>query len=75
MKDVEYDTLSVTGNNLRRIMLETDKHDVRRQQPSDVKAKYRNLPENETFRVGFIKELIDVKNNQLDVAGFDHEEL
>ena len=36
LKVVEYDTLSVTDSNLRRIMLETDRHDVRRLQPSDV---------------------------------------
>ena len=56
-------------------MLETDKHDVRSLQPSDVKAKQRNLPENKQYRVEFIKELIDVRNNQLEVAGFDEEEL
>ena len=74
-KVAEYDTLSVTGSNLRRIMLKTDIQDVRRLKPNDVKVKYRNLPENEKYRVGFIKELIDVKNNQLEVIGFDDEEL
>ena len=75
LKVVEFDTLSVTGSNLRRIMLKTDIQDVRRLKPSDVRVKYRNLPENEKYRVGFIKELIDVKNNQLEVIGFDDEEL
>ena len=56
-------------------MLETDIHDVRYLKPSDVKVKYRNPPENEKYRVEFIKELIDVKNNQLEVIGFDDEEL
>ena len=56
-------------------MLETDIHDVRRLKPSHVKVKYRNLPENEKYRVGFINELIDMKNNQLEVIGFDEEEL
>ena len=75
LKVIEYDTLSVTGNNLRRIMLETYIPDVRRLKPSHVKVKYRNLPENEKYRVGFINELIDMKNNQLEVIGFDEEEL
>ena len=66
LKVVEYDTLSVTGSNLRRIMLKTDIQDMRRLKPSDVKVKYR---------VGLIKELIDVKKNQLEVIGFDYEEL
>ena len=49
--------------------------DVRNLKPSDVKKKYRILPENEKFRVGFIKEIVDVRNNQLEVEGFDDDEI
>ena len=56
-------------------MLQTDVQDVKMLKPSDVKKKYRILPENEKYRVGFIKEIVDVKNNQLEVEGFDDEEL
>ena len=75
LRVIEYDTLSVTGRNLTQIMLQTDVQDVKMLKPSDVKKKYRILPENEKYRVGFIKEIVDVKNNQLDVEGFDDEEL
>ena len=35
----------------------------------------RDIPECEEFRVGFIKEIIDVKNNNLEVEGFAADEL
>ena len=38
-------------------------------------SRQRILPEYEKYRVGFIKEIVDVKNNQLEVEGFDDEEL
>ena len=36
---------------------------------------YRDIPRNEQHRVGFIKEIIDVKDNQLEVDGFNDDEL
>ena len=36
---------------------------------------YTCVPENEEYRIEFIKELIDVKNNEMEVVGFDNEEL
>ena len=75
LRVVEFDTLSVTGRNLRSILLQTEVHDVRKLKPCDIKEKYRKPPMGEEYRVGFIKELIDVKNNQLDVDGFNKDEL
>ena len=75
LRVIEFDTLSVTGRNLRQIMLQTDVQDVKMLKPIDVKTKYRNVPENEKYRVGFIKEIVDVRNNQLVVEGFGDDEL
>jgi hypothetical protein len=72
---VEFDTQSVTGRNLRSIFFQTEAQDVRRLKPCDVKAKYRDVSRNDEYRVGFIKEIIDVKNNQLEVNGFNDDEL
>ena len=33
------------------------------------------MPINEEYRVAFIKEMIDVKNNQLEVQGFTDDEI
>ena len=75
LRVVEFDTQSVTGRNLRSILLQTDVQDVRNLRPDDVKGKYRDVPRNEKYRVAFIDEIIDVQNNQLEVNGFHDDEL
>ena len=75
LRVVEFDTQSVTSRNLRSILLQTDVQDVRNLRPDDVKGKYRDVPRNEKYRVAFIDEIIDVKNNQLEVNGFHDDEL
>ena len=72
---VEYDTRSVTGRNLRNILLKTNQDDVRNLKPSDYRAKYRDIPENEEYTVGLIKEIVEIKNQQLEVDGFNDDEL
>ena len=47
LKVVEYDTLSVTGRNLRIILQQTHVQDVRSLRPGDVSFKYGDVPENE----------------------------
>ena len=37
-------------------------------------SEYRILPENEKYRDGFIKEIVDVRKHQLEVEGFDDDE-
>ena len=43
--------------------------------PSDIKEKYRTPPQHEEYRVGFVKELVDVKNNLLEVDGSKGDEM
>ena len=75
LRVVEFDTRSVTGRNLRTILLETLVLDVRSLKPADVTTRYRDMPINEQYRVDFIKEMVDVKNNQLEVQGFTDDEI
>ena len=75
LRVVEYDTRSVTGRNLRNILLKTNQDDVRNLKPSDYRAKYRDIPVNEDYRVGLIKEIVEIKNQQLEVDGFNDDEL
>ena len=75
LKVVEYDTLSVTGRNLRDILLKTKVTDVRLLKSSDVTNKYRDIPKQEEYRVDILKEIVDIKNGQLDLQGFDTNEL
>ena len=75
LRVVEYDTRSVTGRNLRKILLRTNQDDVRKLKPSDYTAKYRDIPTEEEYRVGVVKEIVDIKNQQLEVKGFVEDEL
>ena len=75
LRIVEFDTRSVTGRNLRTILLDTSVQDIRSLKSEHVTAKYRDMPINEQYRVDFIKELVDVKNNELEVQGFTYDEL
>ena len=73
LKVLEYDTMSVTGGNLRQILIHTDTHDIRNLEPSDIKAKY--IPIGEEYRIDVIKEIIETRDNQLEVPGFESYEL
>ena len=75
LKVVEYDTRSVTGSNLRNILLQTNEDDVRKLKPSDYRVQYRDIPVDEKYRVELIKEIVEIRNQQLEVKGFDDDEL
>jgi hypothetical protein len=77
LKVIESDVRSVTGHNLRAIMMRSDSpvHHVQNLKPDDVTFKYREIPVGEQYRVDLIKEIIDVKHKQLEVPGFAIEQL
>ena len=75
LRVVEYDTRTVTGRNLRNILLRTNQDDVRQLKPSDYIAKYRDIPTEEEYRVAVVKEIVEIKNHQLEVEGFTDYEL
>ena len=60
------DVRTVTGMNLRNILMLTDKLHVDDLEPSLVDSMaYHRVEENNTWRVGMIKELIDIKHGEL----------
>ena len=75
LKVVEYDTRSVTGHNLRTLMLRENVHDIKGLRSEHVSRCYKEVPSNEEYRIAFIKELIEVRNDAVEVEGFDAEEL
>ena len=75
LKVIDSDTRSVTGHNLRTLLLRSKAENIRDLKPHHVTAKYRNIPEGEEYRVNFVQEIIEVKNNKLEVNGFDADEL
>ena len=70
------DVRSVTGSNYRKIMLLLGKSKV-----ADVKYEdsalltYHQLDETDRWKVGVIKEIIDIKAGVLEVNGFDDDEV
>ena len=73
---IRYDTQSVTGNNLRKILLLVGKEDVDDLNPHDANdITYAPIPEEEEWRVGLVKEITDVKFGRMSVEGFSTEEL
>ena len=49
--------------------------DIKVLKPSDIKAKYYDIPSHEKYRVDVIREIVDIKDGQLNVPGFNTEEL
>ena len=72
---IEYDTRSVTGNNLRTLMLAAGTDNIKTLVSKHAEIDYFAVPVGEEYRVDFIKELIEVKNNTMEVDGFENEEL
>ena len=75
LRVVEYDTRSVTGHNLRTLMLRSNVNDIRALRSEHAVQSYKEVPLNEGYRIGFIKELIEVRHDAVEVDGFTAEEL
>ena len=72
MKDVR----SVTGSNLRKIMLLVGKTSVEDIKVEDVDTlEYFKLDDDELWKISQIKEIINVKAGNLEVPGFEDDEL
>ena len=75
-KVVKDDCRSVTGRNLLGIRLLVNKQNGDALVPSDaMNIKYHEIPEEQAWRVGFVKELTDVKFGELCVDRFSRKEL
>ena len=56
-------------------MLRENVHDIKGLRSEHVSRCYKEVPSNEEYRIAFIKELIEVRNDAVEVEGFDAEEL
>ena len=76
LRTIQNNVRSVTGYNLRRIMLETGKTNV--DQLNDVgieNIEYHPVSDEDKWKILVIKECIDVKYGRLNIDGFSSEEL
>ena len=72
---VSSDASTVTGKNLRMIMLNLGIFRMKDIKTSDVTLTYVPIPKGCEFRPPFVKELIDIRQGDLEVKGFEEAEL
>ena len=76
LRTIQYDVKSVTGYNLRRIMLETGKTTIDQLNNVGINSiEYQPVRNEDKWKISVIKECIDVKFGRLEIDGFSFEEL
>ena len=66
----------MTGNNLRNILLLTDWSNIDQLTAIDaLSIRYKRLREEDTWRIGVIRDFFEIRSNNARVAGFELEEL
>ena len=72
---IKNDTRSITGKNIRQVLIETDSDNIMDIDINDIKKnmKFSQIPKTEEWRISIIKELTNVKHNNLKV-NFDQGE-
>ena len=75
-KLIREDCQSVTGSNLRNIMLLVNKHSVLDLVPDDaLLVPYYEIPENQLWRKEMVNEITEAKFGNLAIEGFTTKEL
>ena len=70
---IRNDTNSITGSNIRRILLLTRKSSLEEVSEQDIdKLAYEEVDEKDKWRVSIIRELLDCKNDETNEAPFQH---
>ena len=73
---IKHDCQSTTGHNLRMLMIQYGKNRIEDMDIDMTENKqYEIIPNDEMWRVDFIKELIDIKHGIKVVAEFDTKEI
>ena len=76
LNHIENDARSVTGNNLRRIMLQTNKLSVDSLCKSDcLDLLYHPTRPEDKWKEGILKELIQARENEVEIEGFNQDEI
>ena len=76
LSQIKHDVRSTTGLNLRKILLQTEKLDVDSLCKEDsASLSYHPTPLEDKWKEAMVNELLEVRGNQLQVEGFETEEL
>ena len=75
-ENIKRDTRSVTGSNIRNILLLTGKDSIEEVTASEIeKLKYHEVNKEENWKVDVILELTDVRFKQATIEGFTDDEI
>ena len=73
---IKNDTQSVTGFNLRKIMLLVNKSSVDELTPADSKeVSYSPVPDSDKWKIDIVQEITDIKFGVKVLHEYPHEEL
>jgi hypothetical protein len=76
LETILHDARSTTGSNLRNILLKTDKSDVSELVPDDAfQLKYHPIQSEEQWRLPFIFDIIEAKNDQMSIPNISDSDL
>ena len=76
LSHIMHDVRSTTGLNLRRILLQTSKTNVDQLSKHDItELEYHPTTVDNKWKEAMVAELLEVRDNQLEVDGFVQEEL
>ena len=76
LNTIKYDVRSITGSNLRKIMLSVDKPNIELLDVHDAnKFQYHKIKPEDSWKLSFAREITDLKFNKLSLDGFSFEEL
>ena len=70
---VKRDVRSITGSNLRRIMILSGKQSI--DDLDNIDIPYHSVPPDEAWRIGFVRELLDQQHGDVEVPGLLKTEL
>ena len=74
---IKHNTNTITGRNVKKILYEIDETDISKVNLSKInkQIKFCEIPENEKWRINLIKELTNVKLNNLHIQFDNNGEL
>ena len=76
LESIQFDTNSVTGSNLRNILLLTDKTDIQDLLPADLSnLKYHPIQNEDKWKISILQEILEIKHGNLGVDDFNYDEL
>ena len=72
LSQISHDVRSVTGKNMRYILLQTDKCDVEGLTKSDARGtKYYPIDTEDKWKAGLVLEVIDARDSKVHLDGFN----